>query len=551
MNTAILNYKNALLTPEARWLLMRWMFVFGTDQNVDLPLKTLFERLGLTYAQGRRGWNVLIAKHGERQEQFVEIERLPTKGRGRPRSRYRLSTKLAKALRMSPPASEHHAAEITMLAKTTLLAAENSAKDLIRDSRLRCSSLTISNRWLLMVLLAHADMQGVITSLGISKIRHLTGMSRSRIDRQLKKLVHLGVVAHHQPGRYSSEAKKRKTSIYLLDLAHPLLGKFINTLVTFSFPTSDTKFKTTELVDGMLDAVMTAEICSFQIDEILKGQNSIKSASRVESNETKNEVILGHDFYCKAQSHLEKFKKLKKTIYNALALLPSRRYLNGGITELLKSYDEKDVDWLLTSVHIDTCQLLTSSWDELKKGFLGPEQPCHEIIVETAYRLDLPLYFTEKKPGGETVVSFIERSYDLQAEGMKRSDSSIKSTPSAKLLSYPPLALLLYALSHHLAKCFQEILEQIKDLNFQAMSYMLFLVTTNSSDGQQSSAYQLRGYSYCSEDTNKEPRDFFGRALVISEDLKTYWRTHHKAYLSANVREPQEAAHGSSEFSEQ
>lgn len=58
MYAPILTYKDPRLTPEARWLLMQWTCVLGLDQDVICPLKTLFKRLGLTYAQGRRAWDV-------------------------------------------------------------------------------------------------------------------------------------------------------------------------------------------------------------------------------------------------------------------------------------------------------------------------------------------------------------------------------------------------------------------------------------------------------------------------------------------------------------
>lgn len=118
MNTTLLTYENVILTPEARWLLMQWATQIGLDQPVECSPQTLFARLGLTYRQGRRAWQVLTCKRGKQQEQFVEIERLPRKGPGRPNSRYRLSAKLVKALAKSTlPISKCHAEEITTLAK--------------------------------------------------------------------------------------------------------------------------------------------------------------------------------------------------------------------------------------------------------------------------------------------------------------------------------------------------------------------------------------------------------------------------------------------------
>ncbi|WP_189464266.1 hypothetical protein [Vreelandella hamiltonii] len=539
MHTSILTYKNARLTPEERWLLMQWASVIGADQSFDGTLKDLFMSLGMTYAQGRRAWGCLIKKHGERQNQFIEIERLPVKGPGRPAVRYRLSAKFVKELQKYPLSSTHHVEEIATLTKTTLLSAENKNKDLVRDGRRRRSRLTLPNRWLLMVLLAHADTPGVITSLGISTIRHLTGMSRSRIDRQLKKLVDLGIVAHHEPGRYSHQAKKRKTSIYLLDLAHPSFGKHTRTPITIVSPPSSTKpevtestkgeIKRTELVGGIVDAVMTAGVCSLQIEALLKEYNANKGSDSTVSDDTKDESKREHDPYREAKKYQERYNEIKMVFDLALSMLPSTRYLEGGVEELLKRYDVEDANWLLTSVHIDTCRLLTSSWNELKEGCSGPEQPQHDVIVATARRLGItPEYVIETKPEQES--EWASEKADNYTKALDDKPPTVE--PITEQFSYHPLALLFYALSHHLAKQLQRDIIRNGHGDDEAMTYMLVPVFPNSPNGSTLPAFQLRSYGLRSEDAGKEPTTTISRSPV-SEDLKTYWQTHHQDCLSA------------------
>ncbi|QGQ70644.1 hypothetical protein [Halomonas sp. PA16-9] len=114
----MLTYQNPELPPEARWLVMQWALLIGPENSVESSLQTLFARLGLTYAQGRRAWGVLTGKQGDNQERFVDIERLPRQGPGRPGSRYRLSAKLVKAIATIPAhACEQHVEEINTLAK--------------------------------------------------------------------------------------------------------------------------------------------------------------------------------------------------------------------------------------------------------------------------------------------------------------------------------------------------------------------------------------------------------------------------------------------------
>ncbi|QNU63675.1 hypothetical protein [Vreelandella titanicae] len=538
---------------------MQWASVFGLDRSVVCPLQTLFKRLGLTYAQGRRAWDVLIDRHTERQERFVEIERLPTSGRGRPRSRYRLSAKLVKALQRSPSAPEHHAAEIAMLAKTTLLSAENMTKDLSRDGLIRRSRLTLPNRWLLMVLLAHADTPSVVTRLGISKMRHLTGMSRARIDRQLKKLRDLGLIAHHQPGRYSFQASVRKTSIYLLNLTHPLMGEVNREFINICYLPSSAQNKRTGLVDGIVDAVMTVGVCSLQMDSLLKEYEAVQASGSTTSESNGEGIAANYDPFQLDQKYQDKYTKLEIMQKHALALLQIKRDRSDDIgkrlrycdAELLNNYDSEDANWLLTSVHIDTARLLSSAWCELEKGLLGPEQPSHDIIVGTARRLGLePAYTIEESHDNETRVGSGEDYAPSLSEYDEPVSRSTVAAPQAKKLSYHPLALLFYALSHYLAKKLQTNSNPDRKMAFESMSYTLFPVFTKPPSKQQLLAFKLHGYG------NKN-LDISNVQLVIplvdpvGENLKTYWQTHQQDCLSAISDEPDDSTSDSLEPADQ
>ncbi|MCO7229881.1 hypothetical protein NH398_11660 [Halomonas sp. CnH100-B] len=538
MYAPILTYKNSRLTPEARWLLMQWACVFGIDQSVVCPLQTLFKRLGLTETQGRRAWNVLIGKSSERQERFIEIERLPSVGRGRPRSRYRLSTELVQSLQMSTSISDHHASEISTLTQTTLLSAENKTKDLVRDGRRRRSRLTLPNRWLLMVLLAHADTPGVITSLGISKMRSMTGMSRSRIDRQLKKLVDLEIIAHYQPGRYASQANARRTSIYLLNLAHPLFRRFKAkpfSIMSFSQPTEP---KQTELVGGIVDAAMTAVVSKLQINALLKEyEDSVRSSEG---------IAVGDDSLPTDTRHVETkdyqaiHNGLRRVYKNAMALLPGGRFLNDRTEELLKSYDADDAGWLLTNVHIDACQLLSYAWGPLKEGKVSPERPCHRIIVNTTQRLGLG------------PVGSIEASVDRNPSSPHGEEDqcmlnehacfTIKRSTSAQD-SYQPLALLSYALSYYLARELQKALATTKVLEVEAINYMLVPVALEHLSGQQQPAYELRSYGFHKKRVCRQ-RSIVIFTAPVDEDLHSYWRTHRQDSLFASSEESGDAVPG-------
>ncbi|HDZ46413.1 MAG TPA: hypothetical protein ENI10_16755 [Halomonas sp.] len=491
---------------------MKWASVFGAGHHFDGTLKNLFKSLDMTYSQGRRGWDMLIANHDESQGKFIEIEPLPAKGRGRPSSRYRLSSKLVKTLQMSPPVSEHHTTEIAKLAETTRLSAENKPEDLVRDGRQRRSKLTLPNRWLLMVLLAHADMPGVITRLGISKIRQLTGMSRSRIDRQLKKLGNLGVIAQHQPGRYSSQASIRKTSLYLLDLAHPLLESFTKNLLKIECLTRSKGARQTELVGGIFDAVMTFAVCNVQTSVLLDGNDAI-----VDLEDPR--LIRKSTRYRPTPS---RYEIIERALSNAYVLLPNERSWKVGLEEIFTNYDTDDADWLLTSIHIDACLLLSSSWGDLKNGQLGPKLPSQVIIANTAQRLGLEPKNTKAKcVCHDAKASTYENPQDLHDIDNRSTD--VKAT-------YHPLAVLSYALSYHLAKQLQMALSSIQLFEAPAITYMLIPVFSNNSCIQQRPVYELRGYGVSEADATVK-REF--RIDPVDEDLHSYWRTYHHRCLSA------------------
>lgn len=547
MHAAILTFKNTKLTPEARWLVMQWAAIIGLDQSAKYTLKDLFARLGLTKAQGHRAWDVLTSKKGKNKEQFVEIERLPSKGPGRPASRYRLSEKLVKALKASPSiACEHHAEEIASLAKTTRLPAANDDIDLLFDRR--SSGLTLPNRWLFMVLLAHADAPGIITGLSIAAMRRLTGMTRYRITNQLKKLSNLGLIAHHQPGQYEPHASARKTSIYLLDLSHSLIGSSSRKSITTLWPSSSAKPKKTEIVDGVIDAVMTAGICSLQIETLVKKYVAIELSRSNSSNDTNEKPLLGVDPYVEAKAYQAKIDKINKVMQCALSLLPSTRYLEDGIAMLLQTYNNDDANKLLASVHADAMLLLSTCWLKLKEGRIGPDQPQPDIIAGAARRLGFILEDESNESlADEAKAGTEENRHGSHIEDEKKSVRPTEEEPTTKQISYSPLAILFYALSHHLAKRLQGAFEHHGDIDFEAMTYILVPVYSGNTDERHLPIYELRGYGLKTEDIKKNKQKVIFFQDPVDEDLKTYWRTHHKDCLSASIDEPEDEAKESPE----
>lgn len=103
-----------------------------------------------------------------------------------------------------------------------------SATSGLRSERSR-DQLSLANRWLLAVLVSHANEFGVVDGLGMADLRLLTGMTEFRLKTQLSRLMDMGVIRSYAPGLSRSLfTGVRVRSSYVLDLYHPLLGKDVD-----------------------------------------------------------------------------------------------------------------------------------------------------------------------------------------------------------------------------------------------------------------------------------------------------------------------------------
>lgn len=88
----------------------------------------------------------------------------------------------------------------------------------------RSNRLSLSNRLLLAVLLAHSDDFGIVRDLGNADLCRLVGFEATSLKQRIRKLIDLGFIRRHVPGIASSVFSKKLKSIYFLNLNHPQLG---------------------------------------------------------------------------------------------------------------------------------------------------------------------------------------------------------------------------------------------------------------------------------------------------------------------------------------
>ena len=217
------------LQPLGKYFLVRFFQCFGVADPVGLGVKTLAKQFGLSDSQVSEALAALIACG---VMSFSSI----SEGRGRPKRSYQLTDHFLKRLSKAvpQPVPQHEEMVDGLLRHENWKAAERSdrsttqKKDVgplasIRDKR-QPDRLSAVNRLLLSVLLCSADRIGVVTDLGYSTLRKVTGLSTERLRNRVQRLIDQGFVRVYVPGATSALLSAKQKGTYFLNLNHPQLS---------------------------------------------------------------------------------------------------------------------------------------------------------------------------------------------------------------------------------------------------------------------------------------------------------------------------------------
>ncbi|WP_155833488.1 hypothetical protein [Halomonas sp. BC04] len=429
------------------------------------------------------------------------IEATPTpNGRGRPRYTYRVTPSLVARLAASPQSSvpladcieavsdldasadkaeDHVAAAEKMTpidgisnpqALATLFDAE-SPKGVIHDGggegavllsplpsnlrkgHARKHQLTSANRWLVMVLLAHADSAGQVFGLGVSALARFTGMGRSQLHSQLGKLKRLGLLGHYHPGRMG--LGDRRTSLFTLNLSHPAFGRRDRLCVDLLIVTPRRKnapLPPLTVINGLAEALFVVAM--------------------LESNSSDNQVP-------RALSDGD-----KAVFYDAKHLLPGGFRVGAQGAWLAEHYDEALAHWLQSRLQAYALLLLARSEgsDALNIGDVAvPHPDLVRAIVD-----DFPRW--------------------------PQDTSTMGGDPDA----LPPQVTLFYPLARHLALQLRAFLE-LACASHDAVdmtSLDLCLIPDNQ---YRQAAWRLYGYAKRRDDATSPTRSLVKLDPVVSD----------------------------------
>lgn len=452
MTHALLYHEDPTLTPEARWLLWKWARRIGLDQAKTCSVRELLKQLGMTLRQGKTTLESL-------KEEGVIVATKQPNGRGRPCHQYRVAYDLQEQL-ASLSCPEHPLmrdverlgefsrasdCDIPDQVKVCTNPSENSEPNVtteltlalpkdgdlkealttsysnLLDGQARKARLTLANRWLLMVLLTHADENGAVMGLSQARLQRLTGLSLNRLNNQRCKLRDLGVMIRYHPGYTGRVLGLRLHSIYYLALDHVLIGRPPQPAIQVELLPTPSDHRNTSIVEVIIHAL-------FRAAEVVKDP---------------------------AQ---------KDVLDRMMAVLPARHHMKPVWEVVHALSDHLAVKlWLRGHVHQAAIQLLNTAWKPLEELEAGPDTPIKGVVDALTLALEKPA---------------------MEERTDKRVNSGVKQNKGKALdrdrEHRALLVRLLYALAHRLASDLQYILliwkanNPTETLNFVSMRFELF-----------------------------------------------------------------------------
>jgi len=510
MDMRLLNYYDKKLTPEARWLLLQWSQQMGLEKPLTLPLRDLRVCFEVPLLKLRQALACLT----EQGMVAAEIYKCGQK-KGRPRTHFTCTVNLHHELAKIrvPDVTSHHTAIEHLFSSSTappMPGHDEHPNLLLGQSRIQ--HLPVATRWLLIVLLAHADVTGSLTHLSYRALQRLTGLNRVRLRSQLRKLSDMGVLADYQGARLGKALGVKRTSIIVLNLAHPALGGSENKSVdVLFFKQYGARASSTE--HDMVDALF--------VSAILEDEN--QQAEHLENN---NAPITEPEQLATRARHKDIDRK-DEVHKDAGMLLPSKKYIAPVAAQLAGCYQKAGTRWLQAYVQHYAMKLLNDEWVTLADDQGLPESPVADVMQ--AIEQDCQV----AQPSITETVCRIEQD-DTSVKEADDDDSEGESLNDGATTAPEPLPVLLYAMAHHLARQLRFGLLNVLKLDADAGSdatFCLIPVTLMPDQAKYYGRYQWQLRCYFVSDP--PDKDFVLNVVTVWTHMGNWLRGYKESQLKA------------------
>lgn len=349
--------------------------------------------------------------------------------RGRPLTEYRISAQVRHELADVVASCTLHHEEIERVLEGRFLLTSAAEMDCPSDARFpnllpanaRRYRLTPPNRWLIGVLLAHAETPGRVTGLSYTRLERLTGMSRNQLQSQIAKLKDLEILAHHQPGRQGRLFGSQMNSIFIFNLDHSLFEakKNINILL---FSPSRKKQQQHSVVTGLVEAMFVVARDQAQKAKTLHPECS--------DDQLRQDI---------------------EVVQVARALLPSSFDPAPLANRLARIYDAHSASWLLVRLQGYAEQLLSQTWGALDDEQGGLDEPLPAVI--DAIASDFPAC-----PEPADLKENSKQASRVVAECGRDTESSQTDGGTDSGAPYAAHVTLIYTLANHIAVTLRNLL---------------------------------------------------------------------------------------------
>lgn len=174
-----------------RLLLYRFLDLFGRYGPPPQRLEALLDDLQFPEKRGRKA----VRELAEKRLRWLIKTRVPASGRGRPLSSYRPSEQLLEVLDQSGAPAVSHQARIRSVLWKEIRHRAKPSKDTgsAPTTRGMADTLSPEDVWLLGVLLAHADIRGVVSDLSRMRLSKLTALNAEQLKFRFRKLERLEI----------------------------------------------------------------------------------------------------------------------------------------------------------------------------------------------------------------------------------------------------------------------------------------------------------------------------------------------------------------------
>lgn len=237
---------------KAKFVLLAFVLRYGASEAVPVNSARRAEALGLSQQDLRYGLDQLLS------EGYLVEEVQAGRQVGRPNRIFSISKQVVGLLSRPAEREAAHGELIRRVVEGPEVLAIRPSDDQaipkpgervvwINDKPVpkRRNRLSLPNRLLLAVLLAHADDFGIVRGLGGAELCRLVGVDAASLKQRIRKLISLGYIRRHIPGCASPLLSRKLKSIFIMNLNHPqLAGRNGKVLIHQSSvrPDSDIKY---------------------------------------------------------------------------------------------------------------------------------------------------------------------------------------------------------------------------------------------------------------------------------------------------------------------